>query len=715
MKNLFYILLIFSIVFNCLTFSQDLPCGTESIGEEDIDLEQLGGIYLTSQGNLKVLVVFARFKDDTDPHTYWPVPPVGQGHPINPAYTTWIDPDMQTGTTQIENFTHYFKEMGGAGIFNVTGTSVSVETPNDKSYYGNPPNRFLATKEVLQQKVDPLINFAEFDNWTFNSDYIHTNQPDGSVDMIIMIWRGLQFGSWGGEASLGLCGGSFTVANGTKTVYTGYRGGFCNSPGSGVTVHYWGERSPKYSFHSAIHEVGHWLLGLPHPYGGGIDNHNVWGILWSSSFGLCANAYERERLAWIYPVEITEDVINAPFTDYVTTGTAYKYHPPNGSTNEYYYFENHQRLNVYDDVTNNSNDKGIFIIHQQGPYNNSNNIRVKTSNGQWNWENPFNTICWNVTVPAFKPVSINRAGYNNRDKIPKSGAGTEWLFALINNQGEAVCGDWLHGGGLNNTFNLAYNDVFSPYSNPYSHTWSNQQNNFTMEIFNQSGSVVNAKFYLTNPLAGKPSKPQHVRVAVNAQHKPVVTWEANNETDLVGGHYKVWRAFTSGGEPTTFHQVATINIGSVGERGPATYSWTDFEICYAGSGSHKVFYTVSVVDNSALESIRADYDWVPWQPYFCKSGQSYEKTVVTEYQLYNNYPNPFNPVTTIQYDLRESGFVQLKIFDILGKEVADLVNEIKEQGRHYITFDAENLPSGVYVYSLRVNDFVSNRKMTILK
>ncbi len=187
MKNLIKILFAFLLISCNFSYSQDeKPCVTTFIQQEGIDLNQEGGIYLPSQGNLKVLVVFARFKNDNSSHPYWPV----GGNPTNPSYTTWIDPNMQTGSTNVENITHYFKDMS-LGVFNVTGTAVSVETPNTMSYYGTPPNmnQYLATKEVLQGPVDSIINFATFDNWTFNSNYNHTNQPDGTIDMIVMVWR----------------------------------------------------------------------------------------------------------------------------------------------------------------------------------------------------------------------------------------------------------------------------------------------------------------------------------------------------------------------------------------------------------------------------------------------------------------------------------------------------------------------------------------------
>ncbi len=85
------------------------------------------------------------------------------------------------------------------------------------------------------------------------------------------------------------------------------------------------------------------------------------------------------------------------------------------------------------------------------------------------------------------------------------------------------------------------------------------------------------------------------------------------------------------------------------------------------------------------------------------------------FKLEQNYPNPFNPNTTISYQIKERGLVQLKIYDILGKEVATLVKKEHTQGNYSVKFDGNKLPSGVYVYSLRVNGFIENRKMILLK
>ena len=90
-------------------------------------------------------------------------------------------------------------------------------------------------------------------------------------------------------------------------------------------------------------------------------------------------------------------------------------------------------------------------------------------------------------------------------------------------------------------------------------------------------------------------------------------------------------------------------------------------------------------------------------------------SLIENYSLSQNYPNPFNPVTNIIYQIPKSGLIQLKVYDMLGSEVAVLVNEVKSEGSYSVNFDASNLPSGVYIYSLRVNDFIQNNKMTLLK
>ena len=85
------------------------------------------------------------------------------------------------------------------------------------------------------------------------------------------------------------------------------------------------------------------------------------------------------------------------------------------------------------------------------------------------------------------------------------------------------------------------------------------------------------------------------------------------------------------------------------------------------------------------------------------------------FYLSQNYPNPFNPETRIEYTLPEQQNVSLRVYSILGELVQELVNEVKPAGSYTVTFDASELPSGVYVYRLQTENFSANRKMTVLK
>jgi hypothetical protein len=85
------------------------------------------------------------------------------------------------------------------------------------------------------------------------------------------------------------------------------------------------------------------------------------------------------------------------------------------------------------------------------------------------------------------------------------------------------------------------------------------------------------------------------------------------------------------------------------------------------------------------------------------------------YSLVQNYPNPFNPTTTINYQLKFGGRVTLKVYNILGREVATLVNEEKPAGNYSIVFDAGKLSSGIYFYRLQTGNFVATKKMILLK
>jgi hypothetical protein len=92
-----------------------------------------------------------------------------------------------------------------------------------------------------------------------------------------------------------------------------------------------------------------------------------------------------------------------------------------------------------------------------------------------------------------------------------------------------------------------------------------------------------------------------------------------------------------------------------------------------------------------------------------------ESEIPETYKLGQNYPNPFNPVTNIWFSIPKSGYVEIKVYDVLGKEVAVPVNDPYQAGEYIVRFNASSLASGIYFYKITVNNFVDTKKMTVIK
>ncbi len=125
-------------------------------------------------------------------------------------------------------------------------------------------------------------------------------------------------------------------------------------------------------------------------------------------------------------------------------------------------------------------------------------------------------------------------------------------------------------------------------------------------------------------------------------------------------------------------------------------------------------YILRVSDNAAGDtgSVRS---WSVTITYGPQTSVSNNSGLIEGYKLSQNYPNPFNPSTVINYTIPKSGLVTLKVFDISGREVANLVNEVKNAGTYDFKFYAGNLSSGVYFYRLQSGNFVETKKMFLVK
>jgi hypothetical protein len=114
------------------------------------------------------------------------------------------------------------------------------------------------------------------------------------------------------------------------------------------------------------------------------------------------------------------------------------------------------------------------------------------------------------------------------------------------------------------------------------------------------------------------------------------------------------------------------------------------------------------------EGPRSDSPWM-YRTTTAPTGVGYGDELPSNYSLEQNYPNPFNPSTVLSYTLPVSGRVSLKVFNVLGEEVASLVNEEKAAGSYKVNFDGANLASGVYFYTLRAGGFTATKKMLLTK
>jgi len=288
LKILLFNLVSFLFISN-LSYAQiEEYCGTEGIATQMAMSSQGDGEYITAHGTLRVLVVFVRFPDDNTAHNHWPA----SGFP-NLA-DSFIDPTTSTvDAGNYWNVTNYFKEMS-LGQYNVIGDVEKVVAPyasNDSRYSGLSDNQFRrkANQDVLDYiDNNTSITFADYDNWTRNSSYVHSDSSDGVVDMIFMIWKGTWFGGFRGEASMGYGSGSLLVDNGNTEIKFGF------PTGSGVTIH--DNSSATTLLNSVKHELGHWLLGFGHPYFGSQHTRIASMLHWAEPQALSVSAPERDAL-----------------------------------------------------------------------------------------------------------------------------------------------------------------------------------------------------------------------------------------------------------------------------------------------------------------------------------------------------------------------------------------------------------------------------------
>ena len=171
-----------------------------------------------------------------------------------------------------------------------------------------------------------------------------------------------------------------------------------------------------------------------------------------------------------------------------------------------------------------------------------------------------------------------------------------------------------------------------------------------------------------------------------------ITWTCENVSDV-----KIEMSFDNG---NTWSTIADSIPNT------ETYSWT----VTAQDSSNECLIKISNVANGEVFDMSDNVFSIDIVSDVDEKNQN-----PLEFNLAQNYPNPFNPSTTIKYAVATTSFVSIKVYDMIGQEVASLVNEMKDAGTYEVKFDGKNLASGVYIYKMSADNFTSVKKLNLLK
>lgn len=697
---------------------------------------------------LRALVVFVNYPDG-DYETpngsvlqqFWPASSYLQK-------PTWADSVICPTTTNVwhPSLTGLFRDMSG-GKFWLIGDVYPdlVVLDNEISYYAYPTrNLGYVTKEVLE-KIDEHVDWSLYDrldpcDYNQNSN---KNEPDGVVDFIFIVFRFANAHIVDGQSYTGIaCLGGLSRSFAGQPDYTTKSGHKIDArfPGSGSIQ----EMTDRWSIGVMTHEfIEHYTYGSGHS--GVMGQYNMNG-------GNFASAVDREKYNWNFGNNYTP-TSNTTITlrDYVTTGDFIKIQ----RTSDAIYIENRRRYSYY--ATENyrswkwgaddpryplQSDSGLVIYRRTG----TRIFEIQSANGKWNWQQCFVSPYQRHKITYYTP-SHNIWHHDTPDRL--GGLSTFYLNKRVmdiscnpipnqfNPNPFATIDSITYrgiGGDSNTCFDVGYNQIYSPWSNPALPV-TNQNDSLLIEIVDSGarpGEVV-VNIYFNNLLDAPPSKPTGVRGEYHIDTTlpdvvyTAVSWVHNIEPDMLRAgdlkRYKVYRGISPNmNEPTSYSCLTMVDIHK-----DSTPYYVD-TILAAGSHvggtpppiHYLVGYKIMAVDNTDQESILSDRGKVTAvSPNSCSlcGEQDNISTGKDNVIMAMNYPNPFNPSTMIKFNLPHDGFVSLKVYDMIGREVAVLVNEFRQRGTHEIIFDTHNytLSSGVYFYTFKVNRQTKIERLVLLK
>lgn len=271
------------------------------------------------------------------------------------------------------------------------------------------------------------------------------------------------------------------------------------------------------------------------------------------------------------------------------------------------------------------------------------------------------------------------------------------------------------------TVDISIRYDFDPNNNEWSyHTdlvddqdtiWYNLLDSFPSQYFSIWETNVPDPNYVPRTKSFVPEKPRNISVTHNANNRIILSWLGNGESFDVS--YGIYRK-TGGGAFVLYDSVS--NTGHPLRGYP--YSWMDPAV--SGSGISTVSYYLKArnkTPNSIRVSPPSDTVSTTYLHYLLKQPTSYSPG---HFKLFQNFPNPFNPSTSISFEIPEEGMIELKVYNLLGQHVRTLVNEIRSSGLHATIWDGRDkqgrsVGGGIYLYTVATKDALLCRKMILLK
>ncbi len=696
MKKRFLLTVISFVFIVAQNFSQtnnQIVCETTSVTEPG---SNVWGKYKPAQTEsgeyFRILIVYAQFASDNLQDSVWPLNQL-------PSWANNIVATNVSSSYPEQTLSDYF-DKASLGKFDFIGDVYQslIIVPSDTSYGS-------ANQYVIGQLNNNIQDFSRYDNWKYQNGNFIFSEADGDhyIDMLIVMYRNadtyIQLA--GGIATLNLSQDFITHDNFI------FSGGYSPSTTRGGITSRAGLSGRFKIVGHLAHEFGHYLFGGDHTSLGGL----MMGYPYPYLGSYMMNAWERAKLGYIIPTIPSIDGGTTNLGDFVNTGDAIKIPIPfnNPSSTTYFLVENHKRESIYDQIMRGGPlngeynltttlGSGIYVWVITGGSNYPPNINIKSADGSWNWQYVGDYYAGPGWANGYLPKTIKSAVNRNTGKSDRWSWNIYW-----NNHWESKwvdvgqTGQWSITrncmGDETDPFNIGYNELLTPWSN--SSSYVNGTTNISMKLIDNN--TVKIYSSIDSALALPPSKPQNLKLNVVNNH-PVLTWEANIEPDLAG--YNIYRS-ENGYTPQL--------LGYVTKK---IRTYTDYTANTSIPSDH-YDYTIKSKDNAALLSLQSDKVSIMALAPKIRTGSG--ENVPSEYILEQNYPNPFNPTTLLNYSVKEAGLVKIKVYDVLGSEIVELINETKEAGYHSVEFNASNLPSGVYIYTLQVNGFSTSQKMLLLK